>query len=562
MIRNIPPVAAGVKSKACWVRFKTLFLGILAFAYVSVTGAQTVGTGGVESPFELGGSAWALGMGGSVAAVSGYGDGFFENPAALATVREHEILTFHAPLFLDTLYDSIGYIHPVGPNNSFGLAVTRLGISNILQTTTNIQAISSFSSEEYEALLGYGFRLWDGLDFGGTAKYVYEELSTYQGSGGGLDLGLLYHFSRTHSEFNQFGFRNITMGFSVSNVLRPQIKLFELEDNPVRIYRPAFAYYYQFPGSQSDIWLTAEGEIPDSGEKLVKAGLQYGWNKTFFVRAGFDGTGPTAGAGLRYSDFEFDYAYDQQDLGALSQFSLTYRFGRYVDPFEAQKIDLLKWVAQSYTKDNDFDPAIKAWQNVLREFPDDKEAPQAIKDLQQQRKNLVKDQLQMAQSAMTRGDYQKALPLIAKVLSLDPDNPEAKALLRQIDKKTVVSTNYTRGVEAYSREDYATAIEDLEMVYEVDPHYRDVNYLYHDAQSHYLPLESMSKELTELYAQGVNDYMGGDYRKAIEIWEQVLDKSPKNFLVRRNIEEAKKRLSDNAVPESSSTQSQEPVNKP
>ncbi len=562
MIPNIPPAAARVKLKSSWVRIKVFFWGIFAVALASALGAQTVGTGGVESPFELGGSAWALGMGGAVAAVSGYGDSFFENPASLATVQEHEILTFHAPLFLDTLYDSIGYIQPIGSNNSFGFAVTRLGVSNILQTTTNIQAINSFSSEEYEALLGYGFRLWDGLDFGGMVKYVYEELSTYQGSGGGLDLGLLYHFSRTHSDFNQIGLGNIALGFSVSNVLQPQIKLFELEDNPARIYRPAFSYYYQFRGSSSDLWLTAEGEIPDTGDKLILAGLQYGWNKTIFVRAGFDGNGPTVGAGLRYSDFEFDYAYDQQDLGGLSQFSLTYRFGRYVDPLQAQKIDLLKWVAQSYAKDNDFDPAIRAWKNVLQEFPDDKEAPQAIKDLQRQRKNLVQDELQMARSAMNRGDYEKALPLIAKVLSLDPGNPAAKGLLGQIDKKTVISANYTRGVEAYSREDYATAIQDLEMVYDVDPHYRDVNYLYHDAESHYLPLESMPKELTELYAQGVNDYMGGDYRKAIETWEQVLAKSPKNFLVQRNIEDAKKRLNDKAVPEDSSTQNQEPNSKP
>ncbi len=175
-------------------------------------------------------------------------------------------------------------------------------------------------------------------------------------------------------------------------------------------------------------------------------------SKTIFIRAGFDGAGPTAGAGLRFYDFEFDYAYDQQEEGALNQFSLTYRFGTYVDPLQAQKIDLLKWVARSYSKDNDFDPAIKAWQNVLREFPDDAEAPQAIKDLQHQRHNLVQDQLKMAQSAMSRGDYEKAMPLIAKVLSLDPGNPQAKALLKQVDRKTLVSAATPAGWRLITRE--------------------------------------------------------------------------------------------------------------
>jgi tetratricopeptide (TPR) repeat protein len=471
-------------------------------------------------------------------------------------------MTFHAPLFLDTLYDSIGYVNPIGANNGFGLAITRLGVSNILQTTINIQSISTFSDEEYEGLLGYGFCLWPGLDFGANVKYIFEQLGTYQGSGGGLDLGLLYHFSTNRADFSKIGLGNIIFGFSVSNVLQPQIKLFEQADNPARVYRPALSYYYQFKGSPNDLWLTAEGEIPDSGENLVKAGLQYGWNQTIFIRAGFNGTGPSAGAGLRFYGFEFDYAYDQQDLGALSQFSLTYRFERYIDPLQAQKIDLLKWVAQSYAKDNDFDPAIKAWQNILREFPDNTEAPQAILDLQRQRKIPVQDQLKLAQSAMSQDDYDKALPLIAKVLSLDPDNPDAKALLKQVDIKTLVSANYTRGVEAYSREDYALAVQYLGMVYEVDSGYRDVKFLFQDAQSHALPLESMPKEITVLYAQGVNYYLAGNYQKAIETWEKVLEKSPKNFLVRRNIEEAKSRLKDKAVPGNSSTEKQEPDNKP
>jgi tetratricopeptide (TPR) repeat protein len=561
-MKHYRPVISGFQSKTLGRMLWVLFFGTFVFGNAAVVRAQTTGTGGVESPFELGGSALALGMGGAVGALSGYGEGFYENPAILATVQEHEIMTFHAPLFLDTLYDSIGYVNPIGANNGFGLAITRLGVSNILQTTTNIQAISTFSSEEYEGLLGYGFCLWQGLDFGANVKYVFEQLGTYQGSGGGLDLGLLYHFSRTRADFSKIGLGNMTLGFSVSNVLQPQTKLFEQADNPSRVYRPALSYYYQFKGSSNDLWLTAEGEIPDSGVDLLKSGFQFGWNKTIFLRAGFNGTGPTGGAGLRFYGFEFDYAYDQQDLGALSQFSLTYRFERYIDPLQAQKIDLLKWVAQSYTKDNDFDPAIKAWQNVLREFPDNTEAPQAILDLQQQRKILVQDQLKLAQSAMSLGDYDKALPLIAKVLSLDPDNPDAKAFLKQVDTKTLVSANYTRGVEAYSREDYALAIQYLGMVYEVDADYRDVKFLFRDAQSHYLPLESMGKEITVLYAQGVNYYLAGNYQKAIETWEQVLEKSPKNFLVRRNIEEAKSRLKDKVVPGSSSMEKQEPNNKP
>ncbi|HJT24559.1 MAG TPA: PorV/PorQ family protein [bacterium] len=510
--------------------------------------AQTA-NGGTISPFSLGGSARALGMGNSGVAITGDGDGFFENPAVLATLDEHEILTFHAPLYIDTLYDSLGYFNPVSAHNSFGLAVARLGVSNILQTQNNIQALSTFSSEQWQGLLGYGFRPLDDLDFGGTVKYEYEQLAGYQGSGVGLDLGMLYHFSRNRGDFSQLGYKNITLGLSVSNALQPQTKLFQDPSVPLRVYRPGFSYLFEFPSSKNVLWLTVEGEVPETGgNTLVKGGVEFGWNQTVFARAGYDGISPTAGAGIRLSDFELDYAFNQRDLGALHRFSLSYHFGRYMDPFQDQKLGLLKSVARGYTANNDYDPAIRAWQDVLKEFPEDGEASHNLQDLQKKRKNAVQDQLQLARSALSRGDVERALPYIAKVLSLDPGNPSAKELLKQIDRKTLLSTNYTRGVEAYSQENFELAVQYLGMVYDVDPTYRDVARLYHDAQSYYQPLQTMPKELTALYAKGVDYYMNGDYQKAIDTWEGLLEKNPKNFLLRRNIEEARNHLKDKPVP--------------
>ncbi len=268
MAKGNRPVAAGIQPQGLCARLRLLFCGILTFGAAALAGAQTLNSGGTESPFELGGSAWALGMGGAVAAVSGYGDGFFENPAALATVQEHEILTFHAPLFLDTLYDSVGYINPIGSNNSFGLAITRLGISNIPETTTTVQALSNFSSEEYEGILGYGFRLLPDLDFGGNVKFVYQQLGAYQGSGGGLGLGHSLPFLKNPRGFLPAWSQEHYLGIlGFQRPPAPNQAFPAGGDNPARVFRPAFSYYYHFPGSTNDLWLTAEGEIPVRGRK-------------------------------------------------------------------------------------------------------------------------------------------------------------------------------------------------------------------------------------------------------------------------------------------------------
>ncbi len=533
--------------------FYFIVLGVL---FPSMTFSQTPQTGGIESPFELGGSARALGMGDTSAAVIGDGNSFFSNPAALAALKNYEILTLHAPLYQDTAYDAVGYVHPVSGHAGLGAAFIQLGTSDILKTQNNILPISTFSSQQMEGVVGGGFRLPGGLDFGASVKYLREQMDTYQGSGVGVDVGLLYRFSETSSDFRRIGLRNLAIGLSASNLLEPQVKLFQAADQPVRVFRPALSYFLQTSGKDT-LWLTFEGELVQGGENLIKAGMEYGFNNMIFGRAGFDGISPTLGAGLSLYGFEFDYAFNQRDLGALHRFSLSYRFGAYRDPLQAQRLDLLKWVARSYSKSDDFSPAIRAWKNVLNEYPDDEEAPGAVRNLEKRRSSMVSEQLDVVRKEIKNGNYDKALPLLGKVLSIDPGNPDAQSLLKMVDKGMMLSTNYVRGVEAYSREDYATAVDNLQAVYQIDPEYRDVKFLYHDAESHYQPLEAMPKEITNLYAKGVEAYLTGKYQEAVVDWEKVLAQSPKNFLIMRNLEEAQKRLNESKTPEKNSNSGQE-----
>lgn len=527
---------------------KLRFLAFLVILSAVGNNLSAQSFGGTQSPFELGTSARSLGMGSAVAAVIGDGDGFLDNPALLATVNEHQLLTFHSPLYEDALYDALGYIHPLSPHNSFGLAVARLGVDGISITQGNILAQSTSTWEEYQGVVGYGFHVVEGLDLGASVKYLREQFWQYEGSGIGADVGMLYRFAGSAKDYSQIGYQNITLGLSLSNALQPEIRLIQDADRPDQVLRPGLSYIFRPAGTRDQISLALEGLVPLTGQPLYRAGAEYDWNSTAFLRAGFDGVGPTAGAGLRLMDFQLDYAFNQRDLGALHRFSLSYWFEKVSDPLQTQRVDMLKWVAKSYDTANDYGPAIKAWETVAREFPDDDAPAKAIRELQQRRKAEVRSELNSAQSAMERGDMERALPLIAKVMSMDPGNPTAKSLLKQVDRKTLLAGNYTRGVEAYSREDYGLAVQYLQEVYEIDPHYRDVNFLYRDAQSHYLPLESMSKEATDLYAKGVEAYMKGDFAKSIDYWGQVLEKNPKNFLVRRNLEEARNRLKDKPVP--------------
>jgi tetratricopeptide (TPR) repeat protein len=528
---------------------------ILTLVFWSISlSAYSQNAGGIQSPFELGGSARLLGMGGVGTALTGDGSSFFVNPASLETLSEQEILTFHAPLVEDSAYDALGYVLPIGSHDSFGVALEQEGTPGGLITTTGNNSNGTFSNQEIQGLLGYGFGLDDNLSLGANVKYDRQTLYTYEDSGMGLDLGLLYQLGSSADDLAQFGLKNLSVGFSVSNFIAPESHLDQMGDSPARVYRPALSYHYLSPGLQTSLWISVEGQITQGGTQLVAAGLEYGLNNFLFGRVGYDGVSPTAGAGLRWEGLEFDYAFNQRDLGALQRFSLTYSFGKYQDPLVAQKMNTMKFIAKTYDRENEYDAAIQAWNSEWKEFPDDGEAPAAITDLQKRRQDALEKYIEESQDAMTNGNLDQAVRAMSQGLSLDPTNPSIKKMLSQVNQELVLTSNYMRGTEAYSREDYKSAVEYLGMVYQIDPKYRNTAFLYHDAQSHYMPLESMSKESTDLYAKGVNAYMDGKYQTAIDEWSKVLEKEPKNYLVQRNIAEAQEQLDEKPQADDSGTQ--------
>lgn len=144
---------------------------------------QSTETGGTEDPFELGASARILGMGDAGVALTGDCGGSLQNPALLSTVSQGEVLVFHAPLFIDTLYDSLGFVQPISGSSGLALSLSRLGVNNILQTQNNIEAISTFSTQEWEATLGLGTEVVPGLGLGIQMKGIQEQIASYQGKG-------------------------------------------------------------------------------------------------------------------------------------------------------------------------------------------------------------------------------------------------------------------------------------------------------------------------------------------------------------------------------------------
>jgi len=505
---------------------------LLAFAsFFALAGVSWAAEdGGVVSPFSLGLSARALGLGGAVGSLSDDLGASLDNPALLSTARRQEVATLHASLFVDTAYDALAYGRPTA-RGSFLIGAFRLSTQGVPLTTTSIDPQGTFAVQQWQGLLSYGLVVRGGLGAGAAVA---------------LDAGLVFRPGNGNPGKGLLSPGRFALGLGIGDLVQPEFRLKTDISRTARTFKPSLAWRYAAKGGFSAL-VGLEGEYTRSSGR-VKAGVEAGFKRMFFLRAGHDGDAPTFGAGLRMRGLGVDWALARRDLGASHRFSLLYRFGTLKDPRSAVRAQTLKWIARSYGELERYPEALQAWDKVLDEFPDDPEAPGAKNDLVKKRRKALDNLLKDVGDALAHNDMLRAVPAFNKALGMDPLDPAVQAMARKMDEKTLLSQSYLVGLEAYHRDDYKTAMEAFDVVYRRDPRYRDVARLWSDAKGRFAPLEGMTGELSKLYGRGVAEFLKGRYDKAIDIWKQVLDKDPKNFLVQRNIAEAQARMNESNAP--------------
>ena len=154
----------------------------------------------------LGVDAAAFGMGKAVIASSGDVNSIYWNPAGLTEVEDYQGALMHAEYFQGIgKYDYAGFAKPIDEESTFGLAIIRFGVDDILNTTElidnqgniNYDKINLFSAADYAFNIAYGRELpVSGLNIGLNAKVVHRKIGDFAKSWGfGLDAALQYKTS-------------------------------------------------------------------------------------------------------------------------------------------------------------------------------------------------------------------------------------------------------------------------------------------------------------------------------------------------------------------------------
>ncbi len=335
------------------MRLKTallLFLLSPSVLHAAFT-SKSAGTSGAAF-LKIGAGARPTAMGGAYTGVADDVNAIYWNTAGLATIKgKNEFVAMRAELFQSLQYNFFAFAHPMKDYGTIAVGLINLNITGIEQRTTDTDAPdSTFASNDSAYTLAYANKLTyfglpgkdevGGLHLGVSGKAIRQTLSGEAGNTFAADLGGLYESVNYPMSF----------GLAVQNLGAKQKFKSESDPLPMTINLGSslrMGQEWRLSGTQSGgdkktgLLLALDLHAPRDNDPSVRGGLEFshGWseNTVSSVRGGYESgrskqaggaeTGVSAGAGIQYKFFTFDFAWvPYGNLGNTFRYSIKLKF--------------------------------------------------------------------------------------------------------------------------------------------------------------------------------------------------------------------------------------------
>ena len=257
------------------------------------------------------------GMGQAFSAVADDINTLSFNPAGLGNIRTSQVGYGYESFAAGIQYDFLGLGVPLGSIGVLGLGYIDMGTAPF-NSTANPAAPTS-SAEDRAFIAGWGKSFYD-FHVGITGKYITRQLDTVQGNGWGVDFGLRYRPAP-----------NWTIAASLMNVGRG-IQLASVEPLPTLVNTGLAWTAVEQPLHTLTFAGNGTFNIATNTQQFG-LGAEYWYQDQFALRAGyvlnsldlggpFNPDGFSAGAGIRISFLELDYAFQPLNtIGMVHRFS-------------------------------------------------------------------------------------------------------------------------------------------------------------------------------------------------------------------------------------------------
>jgi tetratricopeptide (TPR) repeat protein len=536
--------------------------------------AESSASGGTESVFSLGAGSRALGMGGAFTAVADDATAPYWNPAGLPTLEQTSVIGFHSTLFEASSYDFFSVSQPTVRFGSFGFAFVRVGTNGINAYDDRSRGLGQIGFSESQMLFSYGRKVPFGVRMGVSLKVVNERMGDLSSQGVGFDVGAMYPAPYV---------KGVTLGIALRDVPGAKLKLEEKVERTPRTVRIGAAYRGTFRDSQDVVTFAVDASLPEKAPTGVFVGGEYLIDNSVALRAGLKEGRLSAGAGVRWRNYSFDYSLGNTELGNLHQFSVSAAFGdpisirkqrealerqrevaRMLEEERSRQRDAHRGLAEQAFSEGSYSAAIEEWNLVLEYDSDSEEALEGIEAARQalraeiekeareaERRVKVHLLAELGRELLEQGQLRAALLKFRQASQLEPGNEEALLGTRQADSLIAVEVE----LGTVRARQLAASGQHLEAFYEwngvllLEPENAEA---LSGREASETSLERTGQDLAEarrridalaLYTRAVRAYERGDYVDAKSLVEDLLGKYPADNDALKLAERIEERLS-------------------
>jgi len=301
-----------INKKACKIKIALACV----FLYHGSIFSQDRGAGLPGAYLRIGVGARALSMGGAFTGLADDASACYWNPAGIGQLDLTQIVASYHFLSMSRQYSYISTVIPSRWNGSVGISWIRLGVGDIEARDMLGRETGSFSNTESAYMISFGVPITHWLYGGITAKYLVHNLSDFQSTGYGFDLGLLVRVVRGVSAGVVFQNVSANVTWNTESKLR--------ETFPMIMRGGIGVQPFAFP-----VTITMDVEYGSRFGKSLHTGCEWEIFNGFGLRAGFDREGLKAGGFFsvptRTFNFETNYSFgrDPIDNASMHRISLT-----------------------------------------------------------------------------------------------------------------------------------------------------------------------------------------------------------------------------------------------
>lgn len=300
---------------------------ICLIVLLAPTGSRAADAGDAGALFlRIGMGARASGMGEAFGAVAKDASSVYWNPGAMSAVLGTQFMFMHNEYLQSIRLEQAALTHETD-FGTLGLGFAGLYMDEMdrFESVPSAIPLGTFSAYDVSFSVGFSRYVVPNLSAGVVGKFVFENIDDSTAKGFAVDAGL-FHVSRI---------RGVKFAAVVSNLGAPinfEDDRFVGEDFSLpRVAKLAGAFERHYNALRGDVLITLDVLFPNDSGVKQHIGAEYGYDKKLYLRGGFKGgynsQGPTAGVGIHYDEFEFNYAvlFVRNDLGDSHRFSMSLR---------------------------------------------------------------------------------------------------------------------------------------------------------------------------------------------------------------------------------------------